>query len=47
LGLSGRDGRAIAGYIEALRLDPKYVFAHDNGGKTYRSAELKARGVAP
>jgi tetratricopeptide (TPR) repeat protein len=39
--------RAIADYIEAIRLDPKYVFAHHQRGEEYRSAELKALGVAP
>ncbi len=39
--------RAIADYIEAIRLDPKYVFAHNNPGNEYRSVELKALGVAP
>jgi tetratricopeptide (TPR) repeat protein len=39
--------RAIADYIEAIRLDPKYVFAHYNGGDRYRSAELKEPGVSP
>lgn len=39
--------RAIADYIEAIRLDPKYVFARNNPGNEYRSAKLKALGMAP
>jgi len=39
--------RAITDYIEAIWLDPKYAFAHDNGGNAYRNAELKALATAP
>lgn len=39
--------RAIADYIEAIRLDPKYVFGHYDPSIEYRSADLKASGVAP
>jgi len=38
--------RAIADYIEAIRLDQKYAFAHNNRGNAHHSAELKALGVA-
>jgi tetratricopeptide (TPR) repeat protein len=43
----GEFDRAIADYIEAIRLDPRYVFAHSQRDHEYRSAELKAPGVAP
>jgi tetratricopeptide (TPR) repeat protein len=38
--------RAIADYLEAVRLDPKYVFPHYDRSNEYRSADLKA-SVAP
>ena len=44
---NGDFDNAIADYIEAIRLDPKYAFAHDQHGNEFRSAGLKAPDVAP
>ncbi len=44
---NGDFDRAISDYSDAIRLDPKYLFAHYDPSSEYHSAELKVPGVAP
>jgi lipoprotein NlpI len=44
--LQGKSGQALADFDEAIRLDPKFVFAYTNRGYVYRARGNNYRAVA-
>jgi lipoprotein NlpI len=44
--IQGNNGRALADFDEAIRLDPKFVFAYTNRGYVYRARGNNYRAVA-